>query len=362
MKLHTELCDLLDIRYPILQGGMGPYKTEELAIAVSNAGALGVISSIGMAATLLPEAAPIDAARLFGEDPPLVLMQKSIEAVAKGTKTNGGIFGVNVPVAAEFLLASEMFIKQVIEARKADSDIEKRLRVLITSAGNPTPWTEVKKHGLIWAHVVPSVYHAKKAERAGADLIIASGHEGGAHVSWEPVHSMVLVPAVVKAVKTPVVAAGGFSDGTSLAAALCLGAVGVQMGTRFIATQESDFEPIWKDAIVDYEERKTLVARGLFGPMRFLRNQRAEMLVEQTLNDVPRFYLGDPVDSNKHILKLEQNGFVDLLDQKSNTALMFGGEVVGRITDLPSVEELIKGIIDEAVSVIHRLPGQVLTS
>lgn len=359
-RLHTELCDLLNIQYPILQGGMGPYKTEDLAIAVTNAGALGVISSIGMAATLLPEAAPVDAIRLFGEDPPLVLLQKSIEAVAKGTKATNGIFGVNVPVSAEFLLASEMFVKQVIEAREADSDIEKRLRVLVTSAGNPTPWAEVKKHGLIWIHVVPSVYHAKKCERAGVDIVVASGHEGGAHVSWDPVHSMVLVPAVAKAVKTPVVAAGGFSDGASMAAALCLGAVGIQMGTRFIATQESDFEPIWKEAILNREERQTLVGRGLFGPMRFLRNQRAEMLVEQTLDDVPRFYLGDPVDSNKAILKLEREGFVDLIDRKMETALLFGGEVTGRIDDLPTVSTLIQTIINEAISTLEERPKQFL--
>lgn len=360
--LHTKLCDQLGIKYPILQGGMGPYKTEDLAIAVANAGALGVISSIGMAATLLPEAAPVDATRLFGTDPPLVLLQKSIEAVAAGTRSSGGIFGVNIPVAAEFVLASEMFVKQVIESRNSDSDIERRLRVLVTSAGNPTPWARVKKHGLIWIHVVPSVYHAKKAEKAGADIIVASGHEGGAHVSWDPVHSMVLIPAVARAVKTPVVAAGGFTDGTSLAAALCLGAQGIQMGTRFIATKESDFEPIWKQAIVDRDERQTLVARGLFGPMRFLRNKRAEMLVDQTLKDVPRFYLGDPVDSNQAILKLEQSGFVDLLDAKSDLALMFGGEVVGRISDLPTVLELIQSIMAEAITILEKLPKKLLKS
>jgi len=361
-RLHTKLCDLLDIPHPIIQGGMGPYKTEDLSIAVANAGALGIISVIGMAASLLPEAAPIDAIRLFGEDAPLVILEKSIERVTKLTRATGGIFGVNVPVAAEFVLASEMFIKQVIEQRQSDSDIERRLRVVITSAGNPTPWAQVKKHGLIWMHVVPSVYHAKKAERAGADVIIASGHEGGAHVAWDPVHSMVLVPAVARAVETPVVAAGGFSDGATLAAALSLGAVGVQMGTRFIATQESDFEPIWKDQILQQEERQTLVGRGLFGPMRFLRNKRAEQLVEQTLEDVPRFYLGTPVDSNEAILKLEQSGFVDLLDKKADSALMFGGEVIGRINDLPTVQALITQIVNDAVEILEGLPNKFLRS
>jgi NAD(P)H-dependent flavin oxidoreductase YrpB (nitropropane dioxygenase family) len=358
--IHTDLCDIVGIEHPILQGGMGPYKTESLAIAVANAGALGIISSIGMAATLLPDAAPVDAVRLFGTDPPPVILQKSIEAVTRGTRTSGGVFGVNIPVASEFIIASEMFVKQTIESCRSDSDTERSLRVIVTSAGNPKPWSVLKKEGFIWAHVVPSVYHAMKAEQAGADIIIASGHEGGAHVSWEPVHSMVLVPAVCKAVKTPVVGAGGFCDGVSLAAALCLGAVGVQMGTRFIATQESDFEPMWKQAIIEREERRTLVGRGLFGPMRFLRNTRAENIVNRTLEDIPGFFLGEPLDSNEEILELERSGFDDLIDAKPDTALMFGGEVTGRINDLPTTSDLIQRIIAEAADTLKTVPQNVL--
>ena len=358
--IHTELCDIVGIKHPIIQGGMGPYKTEALSIAVSNAGALGVISCIGMAATLIPEAAPLDAERLFGSDPPAVILEKSIEAVTKQTRSSGGVFGVNVPVASEFILASKMFIEQTIESCKADSDTERSLRVIITSAGNPKPWSVLKDEGFIWIHVSPSVYHAKKAEDSGADVIVASGHEGGAHVSWDPVHSMVLVPSVAKAVKTPVVGAGGFCDGATLAAALSLGAVGVQMGTRFIATKESDFEPMWKQAILAREERQTLVGRGLFGPMRFLRNSRAEEIVKQTLEDLPSFYLGEPLDSNEKILNLERTGFVDLMDEKEDTALMFGGEVVGRIRDLPTTADLIEGIISEASEVLKSVPKFVV--
>lgn len=359
-RLKTSLNDMLNIEHPILQGGMGPYKTENLAIAVSKAGALGVVSSIGMAASLLPDAAPIDSEKMFGPDPPKVLLQKSLEAVTDALKGTDAVFGVNVPVASEFILASKMFVEQTIEAIESDSDIEKHLRVLVTSAGNPAPWSEVKKHGLTWIHVVPSVYHAKKAEKSGADIIVASGHEGGAHISWDPVHSMVLVPAVARAVDTPIVAAGGFCDGNSMAAALCLGAVGIQMGTRFIATKESDFQDIWKEQILQKEERETLAGRGIFGPMRFLRNQRAESIVKQTLNDLPSFYLGKPVESNEKILQSERAGFEDLLERKADTALMFGGEVIGRIDTLLSVEQLVKEIIDEATSVLHNLPSQVI--
>lgn len=360
VRIQTELSDIIGIEHPIFQGGMGPYKTESLAIAVSNAGALGVISSIGMAATLLPDAAPVDALRLFGTDPPPVILRKSIETVAKNTKVSDGVFGVNIPVASEFILASEMFFKETVEVCKADSDIERSLRVIITSAGNPKPWRVIKEEGFIWVHVVPSVYHAKKAEAAGVDIVVASGHEGGAHVSWEPVHSMVLIPAVAKAVNVPVVGAGGFCDGAGLAAALCLGAVGVQMGTRLIATKESDFEPMWKQAIIDREERNTLVGRGLFGPMRFLRNERAEDIVKRTLNDIPNFFLGEPLDSNEEILELERTGFDDLINGKSDTALMFGGEVVGRIYDLPTTEDLIERVIREASDILKMVPENVL--
>lgn len=358
--LRTPLNDIINIEHPIMQGGMGPYKTQSLAIAVSKAGALGVISSIGMAASLLPDAAPIDPEKLFGSDPPPVLLQKSIEAVTDSLKGTNAVFGVNVPVASEFILASKMFVEQTIEAIQSDSDIEKHLRVLVTSAGNPAPWSEVKKHGLTWAHVVPSVYHAKKAEKSGADIIVASGHEGGAHISWDPVHSMVLVPAVAKAVDIPVVAAGGFCDGKSMAAALCLGAVGIQMGTRFIATEESDFQNIWKKSIIQKEERETLTGRGIFGPMRFLRNARAESIVKQTLKDIPSFYLGNPVESNESILKSERAGFEDLLADNPETALMFGGEVVGRIDDFASVEELVETIVGEATTILQDLPRRVI--
>ncbi len=360
--IRTEICDVIGICHPILQGGMGPYKTERLAIAVSRAGALGVISSIGMAATILPNAAPIDPIRLFGPDPPEVLLETSIRRVTEALRGSGGVFGVNVPVASEFVPASKMFVEKVVETVESDSQVARHLRVLITSAGNPAPWAGVRRHGLVWIHVVPSVYHAKKAERAGVDIIVASGHEGGAHVSWEPVHSMVLVPAVARVVRTPVVAAGGFCDGATLAAALCLGAKGIQMGTRFIATRESDFEPVWKEAVVRREERQTLTGRGLFGPMRFLRNRRAEMIVERTIKDAPRFFLGEPVESNEEILSLERDGFDALLDGDEDSALMFGGEVVGRINDLPSVASLVEDIVAGAVSTLRNINASVIHS
>jgi enoyl-[acyl-carrier protein] reductase II len=190
-------------------------------------------------------------------------------------------------------------------------------------------------------------------------MIIASGHEGGAHVAWEPVHTMVLVPEVVKRVTVPVIAAGGICDGPTLAAALALGAKGVQMGTRFIATRESDFQPIWKKGILDRDERETLVARGFFGPMRFLRNTQSRAIVAATVKKVSGFYLGEPVDTTQEILELEKDGFEKLLEGDESRALMLAGEVSGRIGDVPSVSELLERIMNEAEDIMKKLADQV---
>lgn len=357
--VRTVLCERLGIKYPIIQGGMGPYSTNRLCIAVTNAGALGIISGIGMA-TNMSDVTPVDPSRVFGNGTPKEIMRRTIAEVTEKTRKSAGVFGINVPVSTEFIEAARLLVEEALECRQRDPEVGARLRAIITSAGNPLPWQDlVKGSGVIWFHVVPSVYHAKKAEKAGVDMIIASGHEAGAHVAWEPVHSMVLIPEVVKQVAVPVIAAGGICDGATLAAALALGAKGVQMGTRFIATKESDFQPIWKQAILDRDERKTLVARGFFGPMRFLRNPQSAAIVEATLKNIGAFYLGEPMDSTTEILGLEKEGFDRLLDGERNRALMLAGEVSGRVGDMPSVSELIQRTVREAEGVIKNLAEHV---
>jgi NAD(P)H-dependent flavin oxidoreductase YrpB (nitropropane dioxygenase family) len=302
----------------------------------------------------------VDPRRVFGNGTPKEIMRRTITDVAQETSESSGIYGVNVPVSEEFTDPARMLVEETLECRERSRDVRARLRAIITSAGNPAPWRDLlKSSDVIWFHVVPSVYHAKKAEKAGVDMIIASGHEGGAHVAWEPVHSMILIPEVVRQVAVPVIAAGGICDGPTLAAALALGAQGVQMGTRFIATKESDFHPTWKTGILDRDERKTLVARGFFGPMRFLRTPQSEAIVEATLKRIGHFYLGKPVDSTREILDLEKKGFESLLEGDGNHALMLAGEVSGRIDDMPSVSELIQGIVQEAEKTIRNLAARL---
>jgi len=357
--VRTELCERLGIEYPIIQGGMGPYSTNNLCTAVANAGALGVISGIGMA-TNLSDVTPVDPSRVFGKGTVKEIMRRSIATVTEQTKESAGIYGINVPLSAEFVEAARVLIDEALECRERDPEVKARFRAVITSAGNPLPWRDkIKSSGVVWLHVIPSVYHAKKAEAAGVDMVIASGHEGGAHIAWEPVHSMVLIPEVVEQMAIPVIAAGGICDGATLAAALALGAKGVQMGTRFIATKESDFQPVWKNGILDRDERKTLVGRGFFGPMRFLRNQQSAAVVEATVRHIGGFYLGERIESTREILDLEKEGFENVLEGDKDRALMLAGEVSGRIKDIPTVSELIQRIVNEAHEIIAKLAAQI---
>jgi NAD(P)H-dependent flavin oxidoreductase YrpB (nitropropane dioxygenase family) len=184
------------------------------------------------------------------------------------------------------------------------------------------------------------------------------------HIAWEPVHSMVLLPAVAKAVGVPVVGAGGFGDGASLAAALALGAVGVQMGTRFLATKESDFTQLHKEQIVSSGERDTLVARGVVGPARYLKNEASLELTRVTVSKAPGLYLGQPDDLSTvahEVMDKEDEGFNALYREDRAKALIPGGEVAGRIDDLPTVQELVERTVAEAEDIIAGLPRTIVT-
>lgn len=354
--LRTALCDLIGIRHPIIQAGMGPYSTNRLAAAAANAGALGIISTTGL---IFGEMAPqLTEMVAEGEKGTAYeVLKKILYRVKAATKDSKGIFGINCLVSAEMTPAAGDIIRAVIDARDEDQDMKERLRVIITSAGDPVPWAGmIKPSGVKWLHVVPSVRHAQRCERAGVDGIIASGHEGGYHISWEPVHTMVLLPAVVSAVKTPVVGAGGFCDGATLVAALALGAVGVQMGTRFLATKESDFMQMWKEQILKSGERDTIVARGIVGPARYLRNEASRELTEITVRKAPGLFLGQPDDLATlapEVLNKEVEGILATFAGDEKKALVAGGEVAGRIEDLSTVGELIERIVREAEEIIR---------
>jgi enoyl-[acyl-carrier protein] reductase II len=370
--IRTELCEMVGTEYPIIQAGMGPYSTNKLAAAAANAGILGLISTSGFGYLRGGDA---------GEGParmselgktltdgkggtPYEQMKRAFHRVKEETREAKGIFGINCMVSAEMGQLSSEVIRAVIDVRNEDPEMRERLRVIVTSAGDPLPWTEtIKPSGLKWFHVVPSVRHAQRSERAGVDAVIASGQEGGGHVAWEPVHSMVLLPAIARAVSIPAIGAGGFSDGASLVAALALGAIGAQMGTRFLATQESEFPQIHKDYVVRSGERDTIIARGFVGPLRWVRNEAAIEFARLTVTKAPGLYLGEPDDLTTvaaEVMSKENEGWDALFNNDGPRALMPGGEVVGRVDDLPTVKELVDRIVREAEEIIQNMPQRFL--
>jgi NAD(P)H-dependent flavin oxidoreductase YrpB (nitropropane dioxygenase family) len=349
---------------------MGPFGTNRLCIAVANAGALGLISSSALETGQGPGQGYEQFRRTFEPgmeaDSPAKTLKNIFRHTLKHTAKSKGIFGLNALVSAEILDGARNVIEATLEVREEDPEMRERLKVIVTSAGNPTPWADlIKPSGVKWFHVVPSVKAASKAVEAGCDGIIASGHEGGFHTAWEPVHSMVLLPAVAEAFPDlPVVGAGGFCDGKTLAAALTLGAAGVQMGTRFLCTQESDFMALWKNRILRAGDRGTLVARGLVGPARYIKSPFSVQIAEMTATHSPGVFTGRPDDMSTlpvELLLKEHEGFQAsyVEDPDENQALTAGGECAQRITDTPKVEELINRITREAEEILNTLPSRV---
>jgi enoyl-[acyl-carrier protein] reductase II len=238
MNFSTCVTELLGTRYPIVQAGMSwASSNAELALAVSQAGALGVIA----AGPMYPDA-----------------LRAAIRTVKAGTDKP---FAVNVPLynprAAAFL----------------DIVLEEGVPILIASQGGPKQHiARFKERGVTWLHVTASPEHARKAEAAGVDAVIAVGTEAGGHPPPDEVGTLVLVRAVVKAVAIPVIGGGGIADGAGIAAMFCLGADGVQLGTRFLMTAESNLHRAYKErAVAAGIADTTLIGRGKL-PIRVLKN------------------------------------------------------------------------------------------
>lgn len=337
--IRTELCDLLGIEYPIIQGGMGPYNTTHLAAAVSNAGGLGTVSIPGL--TTPPDRA--------GE-----IMASHIRIVKSLTSRP---FAVNSPVGEveDVIPTTDAYIDTILQEREADPQLAKQLRVVLTSAGHPKRYVKkIRDAGLLHFHVVGSVRHARKIEEMGLTGVIASGFEMGGHTHLvdRAVHTFILIPAVAQAVKIPVVASGGICDSATLVAALAMGAQGVQMGTRFLATQDNtDFHENYRRAIVEAGEWSDRLVPGVYGPLRCLKNPGAE--------DVDgRVKAGMPEE--------ELNRYKDMLmtlaerDGDVKRGLLIAGQVASRIEDLPSVRDLIQTLMRGAVEILEGLQMRVV--
>lgn len=338
--LNNRWTRLVGVPHPIVQEGLGPFRTPRLAAAVSNAGGLGTVSMPGMPEDLAA------GSRTFREH---------IEECAALTDRP---FAVNIPVGVDtngdVLPFTDAYIRTALEARKADSAVAERLRVVTTSAGFPGPYIEtLKEVGVVHQHKVGSTHQAVKAAEAGVDVVIAAGFEMGGHAPSAAVHTFVLVPSITEAVDVPVLLTGGARDGRGLAAALAMGADGVAMGTRFITTNDnSDWHPAYLQALLDAQEGDDVAFNGVYGPCRGLRNTASRELLEGSGPDQD-----DPVALVRHKIESMQRAQTD---GDVENALVLTGQVASAIHDLVDVADFVPRTAREAADILRSLATGVL--
>ena len=312
--LKTAICDLFGIKYPIIQGGMAHVATAELVSAVSNAGGLGIIGA-GAA------------------EPGWV--KEQIRLTRQQTDKP---FGVNIWLVSPFA------------AQVIDVVLEEKVAMVSTGAGNPGPYIpRFKQAGVKVMPVVASVALARRLERAGADAFVAEGMESGGEIGQ--ITTMVLIPQVVDAVKIPVVAAGGIADGRGLVAALALGAQGVQMGTRFVASEECIAHPAYKQAIVDAHDRSTVISGQSTGyPMRALENKLIHEFWEREKSGIS---IEELMEFGVGRLRL------GLIEGDLENGTLLAGQIAGMIKEIKPVKAIIDDMVAEAEAVIARLKSSV---
>ena len=307
--MKNRVTEILGSEYPIIQGAMRLITLGGMAAAVSHSGAFGIIAASGL-----------EGDRLRGE-------------IRKARSLTDRPFGINIPI----------YRPNALEA--LEIAVEEGIKTITTSAGDPGKVIKrVKKAGMKILQVVANVDMAKKAEDAGVDGVVAVGAEGGGHVGRDEIATMVLTRHVVETVKIPVVTAGGIADGRGWVAAFALGAEGIQMGTRFLATEECPIPEAYKQAILEARDHSTMIAARKGYPIRVLKNKAA--LAVRNLDETGAS-------------QGEINAYVDQIskgaDDDRENKLMSAGQVAGVIHKIVSVEELIRNMVVEARAVAQGL-------
>ena len=310
--IKTDICDLLQIEYPILQGGMAWLGTAELAAAVSEAGGLGIIGA--------------------GHMPPDIF-RNEIHKLKERT---------NKPFGCNIMLMSP-FVKEVMEVV-----VEERVPVITTGAGNPGVYIPaLKEIGTKVIPVVASVLLAKRLLRGGIDAIIAEGTESGGHVG--DITTMALIPQVVDAVDVPVIAAGGIADGRGMAAAFALGAQAVQMGTRFVLSEECIAHENYKTAVLKAKDRATVMTGLTTGhPVRIIDNALAHKYKSLEFSGGSKEDLENLGAGTLRKAAIEG-------DVKEGSVMI--GQISGMLTDVKPCATIIKDIMAETETVIKKLQG-----
>jgi len=319
--IRTRVTDMLKIDHPIVQGGMMWVAQPELVAAVSNGGGLGIMAAL-----------------TFGD-------AKGLEkAIARTRQLTDRPFGVNLTFLPTLIPKDYGSLIDVI--------VGEGIPVVETAGQNPEPWLDrIKAGGALVIHKCTAIRHAKKAESIGCDIISIDGFECAGHPGEDDVTSLILTPLAASQLTVPVIASGGFADGRGLAAALALGAEGINMGTRFMATAESPIHPAVKQKLVEMNETETiLLLRSLRNTERVWRNTLAERVASMEREGAGIEQLA-PLISGKNGLRLLSEGELE-------AGLLPVGQSVGLISDIPAVAELIGRTVTQAHELLAtRLPS-----
>lgn len=308
--IYTTICELLNIKYPIFQGGMAQISDAGLAAAVSEAGGLGVIAS--------------------GNNPPEFIKAE----IHKIKELTDKPFGVNVMLLSPYA-------KEVSELL-----IEEKVPVIITGAGNPGKYIKIwKEAGIKVIPVVPSVAFAKHFEKAGVDAVICEGTEAGGHVG--EITTMCITPQVVDAVNIPVIAAGGIGDGRGIAAVFSLGAVGVQVGTRFLLAKECSVHQNYKDKVKKASDTDTAVTGRKTGhPVRVLKNRLVRKFKDLEKN-------------NATLEEMEALGrgrlYMAAIEGNVDYGSVMSGQIAGLVNKEQNCTEIISEMFEEAEEIMKNL-------
>ena len=303
-QFKNRITDILGVKYPIIQAGMVWCSGWELASAVSNAGGLGIIG----AGSMYP-----DVLRLH--------IQKCKEQTERP-------FAVNLPLLYPSI---EDHIQSIIEYK---------VPVVFTSAGSPKKWTStLKEHGIKVVHVVSNVLFAQKSEMAGVDAIVAEGFEAGGHNGREETTTMCLIPMIVDAVDIPVIAAGGIGSGRSMAAAFALGAEGVQIGSRFVATPESSAHAEFKKAVVLAKEGETEFTLKELTPVRLMKNKFYQ--------DIQKAYANGASSDELRLLLGRARAKKGMFEGDLKEGELEIGQISSAINELKPAAEIVAEIVHE---------------
>ncbi len=310
--MKTRVTELFRIDVPIIQAGMVWTSGQKLAVAVSEAGALGLIGS--------------------GSMKPDVLREHIRKAKARTKKP----FGVNVP-----LIRSDA--NELIQAT-----IEEGVSIVFTSSGHPGEFMEqLKKAGCTVVHVVASVKHARKAYESGCDAVVAEGFEAGGHNGIDEITTFCLVPQVVDVVPIAVIAAGGIADGRQMCAAMALGAEGVQLGTRFAATLESSSHERYKQAIVDANDNSTLLTLRKVTPVRMIKNPFALRAQEAEARGAKKEELLELLGSKRERLGIFEGNWEE--------GEFEAGQSSGLVHDILPAGEVVRRLMLECDAMMERI-------